>query len=879
MKKLTKLCLGTLTMLALVLQAQAQGIMPNLNTELGRYAGGYLRINVTLKEQLNSRALYQKFELEQVPVKRRASIVEAELQAIANRTQPSVLEFIQRFEAIEPGQSMNITPYYIANTIGLEAKPALIKALVSHELVDYIDMSIENYLAPTLASCGVTSEESEAVASSPNGSEQGLKVIKAPFMWNLGYTGRNTFVMIVDDGTLAGNPALRDNFKGNFYPLSESYFSSNGLGLAPTCFGGPETHGTHTAGTVCGLARATNDTIGVAFNALWMGSSPIGTGCPGAADVLATYQKALNPDNNASTDDQPTAINNSWGYTSSGTSFCSNNYTVAVSALEAANVAVVFSAGNDGPAASSVHGLGYMKEGGLVDAFSVGNLDGNSANYTINSSSSRGPNPCGGTGALLIKPEVSAPGTDIRSATGIGGYALLTGTSMSGPHVTGALALLAEAFPNVSSINLKLALYNSATDLGAAGEDNAYGKGLINLQAAYNALIAAGNTPTPAPNPAYDIVVREITNPKLVACTSTTAPVVEFVNLGTTTLSSATITYKLDAGTIQTFNWTGTAAPNQTVRATLPAVTTTQTTNPHTLTVTVSPASGSDANLLNNKRTISYNIKPAVQINTVEAFEFSAMRLTKYTENDVTQDGITWKLIAASGLTGVRSAGLEFFAMSRLNQTDELISSPINVPSTGNIYMYFDRAYKQRSSVFRDSLKIMVSQDCGLTYQQVYAKGGTTLVTTAGNASTSWVPSLAAEWKKDSVVLSQFAGTSDILVKFVGKNGGGNNLYIDNVDVRNTLPPSAENTILGDDKLRIYPNPTNEILWIDYENDNNPSAQITLLNTMGATIQTIQINQRGSGKQSLNLNGLAQGRYILRFCNASGCKNVKIRKD
>ena len=48
---------------------------------------------------------------------------------------------------------------------------------------------------------------------------------------------------------------------------------------------------------------------------------------------------------------------------------------------------------------------------------------------------------------------------------------------------------------------------------------------------------------------------------------------------------------------------------------------------------------------------------------------------------------------------------------------------------------------------------------------------------------------------------------------------------------------------------------------------------------MGATIQTIQINQRGSGKQSLNLNGLAQGMYILRFCNASGCKNVKIRKD
>jgi bacillopeptidase F len=872
--------------------------MPNLNTELGLYKGGYLKVNATLKKQYNSDELYKQMEADKVPVKQRANLLIAQLQQVANATQPEVLQFIQDFEAKNPNQAADIVPLWIVNNISLQAKPELIKALAMHPAIDYIDMSIEKYLAPTITSCSSQTDDSQigdfatsqANASVPNGSELGLKVIKAPFMWNLGYTGRGQFVMLLDDGTLLANPAMRDNFKGNYFPLSESYFSSNGLGLAPTCYvDASVTHGTHTAGTMCGLSRATNDTVGVAFNALWMGSGTIGAGCPGSADVLTSYQKALNPDNNPSTDDLPTVINNSWGYTTSGTTFCTGSYPQAVHNLEIANVSVVFSAGNSGPTQSSVRGLGYSHIYGLVDAFSVGNLQGDVSGYPINSSSSRGPSPCTGaaTGsALAIKPEVSAPGTNIRSATGLGGFGSLTGTSMSAPHVSGAIALLAEAFPNVSALDLKLALYNSATDLGAVGEDNNYGKGIINLQAAYNYLIAAGNTPAPPPSTAYDIVVKDITQPK-VACTSTIEPVVVFVNYGTATLTAATISYKLDAGTTQTYAWTGTAAPNQIVRATLPAITTTQTTNPHTLTITVNPSTGGDANALNNRRIATFNIKPATQINTTEAFEFSAMRLSKFTENDITQDGLTWKLVATGGLAGVRSAMLPIFDMPRFTQPnanlmpqqiDELISSPINVPTTGNIYLYFKRAYKQRSSIFKDSLSILVSQNCGLTYQKVYAKSGSTLASTPGNIGTSWVPALATDWATDSVGLSQFAGVSDILIKFVGKNGGGNNIYLDDVEVRNTVPTSA-NEILGNANLKIYPNPANETLWVEFDNETNLNAQINLMNMLGETVQTIVVNQRGENKHALNLNGLNKGIYLVRVCNNDGCKTLKIQKD
>ncbi|MEZ4847463.1 MAG: S8 family serine peptidase [Bacteroidia bacterium] len=71
--------------------------------------------------------------------------------------------------------------------------------------------------------------------------------------------------------------------------------------------------------------------------------------------------------------------------------------------------------------------------------------------------------------ALLIKPEVSAPGTSVRSSIPGGAYDQKTGTSMSAPHVTGAILLLKEAFPYLSRADIKLALC-SATDLGAPGK-------------------------------------------------------------------------------------------------------------------------------------------------------------------------------------------------------------------------------------------------------------------------------------------------------------------------------------------------------------------------------------------------------------------------
>jgi hypothetical protein len=59
---------------------------------------------------------------------------------------------------------------------------------------------------------------------------------------------------------------------------------------------------------------------------------------------------------------------------------------------------------------------------------------------------------------------------------------------MACPHVVGAIALLREAFPQFTGHELKMALYNTARDLGPSGEDNDYGMGIIDVHAAFLSL-------------------------------------------------------------------------------------------------------------------------------------------------------------------------------------------------------------------------------------------------------------------------------------------------------------------------------------------------------------------------------------------------------
>src|SRR5256886_6217650 len=181
----------------------------------------------------------------------------------------------------------------------------------------------------------------------------------------------------------------------------------------------------------------------------------------------------------------PDVTINSWGGPPS--EGCSaNTLQAAVEAQAAAGITMVVAAGNSGSNCSTVTDPPSL----YAASYTAGALV--TGGDTIASFSSRGPVTIDGSGR--IKPDITAPGTNTRSAsnTSDSAYTIASGTSMATPHIAGAMALLWSAHPELQNqIDAsRTALDNAAhfvssTLCGTAGPpNNVYGWGRVDILAA-----------------------------------------------------------------------------------------------------------------------------------------------------------------------------------------------------------------------------------------------------------------------------------------------------------------------------------------------------------------------------------------------------------
>lgn len=462
----------------------------------------YIRVLVLLRDQVDVVSMDERFYRESVSIQQRASELIIELQEKARTTQVNILSYLQ--EKTLQGNVFQYESYWISNLVMVEAKTNIINELMFRLDVSQMDLDAILELDKPV-------EVTESVPEGTESVESGLKIINANLLWAIGITGQGRLVMGVDTGVQLQHPALQYKWRGNHVPYNQAWFDPVGGTTTPNdC----DYHGSHTMGTMVGRSTTTADTVGVAINAEWIAAKTI-CSSPHTSNSIAAFQWAMNPDGNpATTNDMPDVISNSW-YDPDVTNECSGIYKTTLDAVEAAGIAVVFSAGNAGPGVSTITKPKNINTN-LVNVFCVANINGalwlGGSNNPITSSSSRGPSLCGGTGSLLIKPEVSAPGTSVRSCNSSSGYTLATGTSMAAPHVAGAVALLKQAFPNLTGRQILEALYNTARDLGTVGEDNTYGTGLIDVYAAFLSLGTPDLTP---PNPIVNLSVLNPTSNSL----------------------------------------------------------------------------------------------------------------------------------------------------------------------------------------------------------------------------------------------------------------------------------------------------------------------------------------------------------------------------
>lgn len=453
----------------------------------------YLKIIVLLRSQVDLATLDQQLYAQKSSLQDRAYQVITALKQNAENTQGNLKAYLnQKFESSDV---FTYQAFWISNMFMVEAKPHIIYELMNR--VDVAEIDLDAVLE--LDRPEVVKDYVDGIES----VEPGLRIINAHLLWAQGITGQGRIVMGIDTGVHPNHPALNFKWRGNHVPSNQAWFDPGGGSTTPNDCDG---HGSHTMGTMTGWSPTTGDTVGVAPDAEWIAAQTI-CSSPHTSNSVAAFQWAINPDGDPLTiSDMPDVISNSW-YDPDVTNECSGIYKTTLDAVEAAGIAVVFSAGNNGPGTSTITKPKNINTND-VNVMCTAAIDGNAYiggnTNPIASFSSRGPSLCGGTGSLLIKPEVSAPGVNVRSSGSATGYTVLSGTSMAAPHVAGAVALLKQFAPNLTGRQILEALYNTAIDLGAAGEDNNYGRGLIDVYAAF---LSLGTPDSTAPDPITDLSV------------------------------------------------------------------------------------------------------------------------------------------------------------------------------------------------------------------------------------------------------------------------------------------------------------------------------------------------------------------------------------
>jgi subtilisin family serine protease len=445
---------------------------------------------IFMRQQLDLAAMKHQHDLAGASLAERHRDVITSLQRIATESQPELLNSLE--QAKSAGNAGKVRGFWITNMISAELNAAEIRSIAVREDVDVIYSDFHGELIKPIFNYGTVPVITRR--------EAGAHAIRADSMWAHGYTGQGRLVCNIDTGVDGTHPALNHSWRGNNgHPATQCWLdTADPTNTFPHDEGN---HGTHTMGTMCGRSTTTADTVGVAFDAEWIAARAIDV--TGGNTAMA-FQWAVDPDGDPNTiDDMPDVISNSWGVQpTAGQDPCPPSYYSLIDNCEAAGAVVVFAAGNEGPTGQSLR-IPANRITTSYNVFSVGAIDGNSNSFPIASFSSRGPSQCDGS---TIKPEVVAPGVNVRSSVPGGLYeSNWSGTSMACPHIAGAVALLRQVNPNATVDTIKWALMHSARDLPLSspnGEDNTYGWGIIDVNAA-RLLLPSISAPFLSPNAAY----------------------------------------------------------------------------------------------------------------------------------------------------------------------------------------------------------------------------------------------------------------------------------------------------------------------------------------------------------------------------------------
>lgn len=365
-------------------------------------------------------------------------------------------------------------------------------------------------------------------------------------------------------------------------------------------------------------------------------------------------------------------------------------------------------------------------------------------------------------------------------------------------------------------------------------------------------------------------------------CSSSAIGVVTLLNAGNNTLNSVVFNIVVNGTYAGAVNWNGSLAPFTSQNVTLPAIVFPNAVNSLTI-YTTNPNGSPDAVPSNDTAKTTITVAPRVMVPYLQGFESSVFPPAGWDRIQTPSDAVTWQRTTAASKNGLASAFIDNYNYGNFSgRKDDLVTPIFNFSDVDSVFIKFDiaaaRYYDaaQTQNLPPDTLEIAVTKDCGTTWNVVYKKWDTVLITTNnfGTDTTYFIPK-SNQWRTDSVNITGITGTQgEFRVRIRNIENWGNNIYIDNFRVYTKILPAK----LKAEGVLITPNPVLSTLYIQHLLPPVDLQGITIMNAAGQVVHRQQFFRTALTYIPINIAHLTPGVYSVRLDYADKKVNQKFLK-
>jgi len=266
------------------------------------------------------------------------------------------------------------------------------------------------------------------------------------------------------------------------------------------------------------------------------------------------------------------------------------------------------------------------------------------------------------------------------------------------------------------------------------------------------------------------------------------------------------------------------------------------------VSVVTSNAAGSHSASVGNLVTVLSNSAQVPAAGFTQTFENMSFPNDEWINASILPS-LTWTRVANTGYSGVASMAVKT-AGSYAGQVANFITPTFDLSGIASPVLTFRVAHARLTADDGDALRLFISTDCGKTWKLRYSRSGAGLTTAAALTSSYYTPA-DADWRLETVNLSLFANEPNARFRFEYTQGGGNNLFIDDINFNGAT--GIENSAQGVTALSVFPNPVTE---------GEIGASFNISQSAPAVIRLVAADGRSTELANTSLNA---GHQLLRF--------------